>query len=267
MSPVEEQRRPTPARVRVVGRALNAAVVRAPWLWPLLRHPMRAFFDRSAPGWDQRTGAGSVEHLEALATATARVSPAPERVIDLGTGTGEAALFLAREFPRASVRGVDVSEAMIAAARAKVGLDPEGRIAFKVADAADLPYGAESFDLAVGVNMPPFFAEIARVLRPGGHAIVVASWGDATPFFTSDATLTRGFGRRGHRRGRRRRGGQRHLLDREEAHAWLGSAGERWASFHAARQPLGGRRAHRGAVARCRGRAARARAHASRGDD
>ena len=71
-------------------------------------------------------------------------SPAPERVLDLGTGTGSAALFLAREFPRASVRGADFSEEMIARAKDKVGLDPEGRIAFKVADAADLPWPDDS---------------------------------------------------------------------------------------------------------------------------
>lgn len=197
MSPVTEERRPTPTRIRLAGRALNVAVARAPWLWPLLKRPMRSFFERSAPGWDQRTDAGSVEHLQALATATARVSPTPERILDLGTGTGEAALFLAREFPRAGVRGIDVSEAMIASAQAKIGLDPEGRVAFKVADAADLPYGDGSFDLVVGVNMPPFFAEIGRVLRPAGHAIVVASWGEATPFYTPDPVLTKGFDRRG----------------------------------------------------------------------
>jgi ubiquinone/menaquinone biosynthesis C-methylase UbiE len=116
-------------------------------------------------------------------------------VLDLGTGTGEGALFLAREFPRASIRGVDISAEMIETAKAKVGLDPEGRIAFRVADAARLPYGDESFDLVTLVNMPPFFVEVARVLRPGGHAVVVASWGAATPFYTPDAVLERGFRR------------------------------------------------------------------------
>jgi demethylmenaquinone methyltransferase / 2-methoxy-6-polyprenyl-1,4-benzoquinol methylase len=113
----------------------------------------------------------------------------------LGTGTGEAALFLAREFPRASVRGVDISEEMIAAARHKVGLDPTGRLAFKVADAAHLPYGDDSFDLVAQLNMPPFFAEVARVLRPGGHVVIAASSGSATPFYTPNAVLTRGFRR------------------------------------------------------------------------
>jgi SAM-dependent methyltransferase len=194
---VEETRRPIPERIRIMGRALNATIVRAPWLWPVLKLPMRGFFERAARGWDERTGAGGVEHLAALAKATTHVSPEPERALDLGTGTGEGALFLAREFPRASVRGVDISEEMIRTAQGKVGLDPDGRVAFRVADAAALPYDEDSFDLVVGVNMPPFFKEIARVLRPGGHAIVVSSWGAATPFYTPDAVLDRGFGRHG----------------------------------------------------------------------
>jgi SAM-dependent methyltransferase len=194
---VEESRHRPPARIRIAGRALNATIARAPWLWPLLKRPLRSFFERAAPGWDERTGAGGVEHLAALAKASTHVAPDPERVLDLGTGTGEAALFLAREFPRASVRGVDISEAMVSAAQAKVGLDPEGRVAFRVADASALPYEADSFDLVVGLNMPPFFAEIARVLRIGGHAIVVSSWGAATPFYTPESVLDRGFGRHG----------------------------------------------------------------------
>ena len=180
-----------------MGRALNAAVARAPWLWPLLRPPMRRYFDQAAAGWDDRVGAGSVEHLAALAAATATVAPAPERILDVGTGTGEGALFLAREFPRASVRGVDVSEEMIRVAQAKVGLDPEGRIAFRVADAGALPYSDESFDLVTHLNVPPFFAEIARVLRPGGNVVVAASRGAATPFYTPGAVLERGFRRHG----------------------------------------------------------------------
>ena len=183
--------------MRFTGRALNATIARAPWLWPLLRPAMERFFDRAAPGWDARTGAGSVVHLAPLAAATPLVEPGPERVLDLGTGTGEAALFLAREFPRASVRGVDVSEQMVRAAKAKVGLDPDGRIAFRVADAHSLPYGDDSFDLVAQVNMPPFFAEIARVLRPGGHVIVAASWGPETPFYTPEPALERGFRRHG----------------------------------------------------------------------
>jgi demethylmenaquinone methyltransferase / 2-methoxy-6-polyprenyl-1,4-benzoquinol methylase len=158
---------------------------------------MRRFFERAAPGWDRRTGAGSVDHLAPLATALLHVKPAPERALEIGTGTGEGALLIAREFPQASVRGIDLSEEMIRAATQKVGLDPEGRIAFRVADAADLPYEDDSFDLVTHLNMPPFIAEVERVLRPGGQVIVASSWGSATPFYTPRAALDWVFAKRG----------------------------------------------------------------------
>jgi ubiquinone/menaquinone biosynthesis C-methylase UbiE len=176
---------------------MNSLVARAPVTWPLVRPVMRRFFDDMAPGWDERTGAGSADHLAALAAGLLHVSPEPERALDVGTGTGAAALLVAREFPRARVRGVDLSEEMIRQAKSRVGLDPEGRIAFKVADSAALPYAEESFDLVTLLNVPPFFGEIARVLRPGGHVVVAASRGAATPFYTPGSVLERGFRKRG----------------------------------------------------------------------
>jgi ubiquinone/menaquinone biosynthesis C-methylase UbiE len=158
---------------------------------------MRSYFDRRAEGWDERVGAGSAEHLAPLAAALLHVDPAPERALDLGTGTGTGALLIAREFPHARVRGVDVSEEMIRLAQGRIGLDPDGRVAFKVADAASLPWDDDSFDLVAQLNMPPFFAEASRVLRPGGHAIMASSWGSSTPFYTPPSVLERGFRRRG----------------------------------------------------------------------
>ena len=184
-------------RERMIGRALTTTVARAPALWPLLRPWIRRFFDDRAQLWDDRTGAGSVSHLAPIAAAALHVKPAPERIVDLGTGTGEGALFLAREFPRASVRGVDISDSMVRVAQGKVGLDPEGRVAFRVADAAALPFEKESFDLVAQLNTPPFFAETARILRPGGYVIVASSLGAATPFYIPHPVLDRGFSRRG----------------------------------------------------------------------
>lgn len=173
---------------------MNVIIARAPFAWPLLRGTMRRLFDRLAPCWEARS---SAEHLMPLAAALLHVRPAPERAVDLGTGLGDAALLIAREFPQARVRGVDLSEEMIRRAQGRIGLDPEGRVAFRVADAADLPYEDESFDLVAQLNMPPFFAETARVLRPGGHFVIAATFGPATPFYTPESVLRRGFARLG----------------------------------------------------------------------
>ncbi len=186
-----------PTRNRVIGRFINLVVARAPWAWPLLRGFSHSYWQGRASSWDQRVNRAGATHLAPLAAALLHVRPEPERALDIGTGLGDGALLIAREFPHARVRGVDLSEEMIRRAQGRIGLDPEGRVAFKVADASRLPFEDESFDLVAQLNMPPFFAEIARVLRPGGFAIVAASWGSQTPFYTPDAVLERGFRRAG----------------------------------------------------------------------
>jgi ubiquinone/menaquinone biosynthesis C-methylase UbiE len=186
-----------PLHTRLIGRTICRLALSAPWTWPLIEGSVRRFFDDRSDGWDERTGAGSVDHLAALAAAMVEIGPEPERILDIGAGTGEGSLFLAREFPRARIRGIDLSPAMIERARAKVGLDPEGRIAFRVADAAALPFEANSFDLIVQTNVPVFMAEIDRVLRPDGAVALTASLGRRTPFYTDHRPLGRAFKRRG----------------------------------------------------------------------
>jgi ubiquinone/menaquinone biosynthesis C-methylase UbiE len=181
----------------LTGKAISLLTAYAPGLWPLINRPVMRFFDGRASGWDDRTGAGSVEHLAPLAAAVLKVGRSPERILDIGCGTGAATLFLAREFPHARVRGVDISPAMISRARAKIGLDPEARVAFRQGDASSLAWPEKSFDLITLVNMPIFFREISRVLRPGGSVIVIATLGDWTPFSTPQTTVRKRFQRLG----------------------------------------------------------------------
>ncbi len=188
---------PPSRRIRLTGRAINALVAHAPFTWPLLRGFSHRYWQARAANWEQRVNSSGAIHLAPLAAALLHVRPEPERALDIGTGLGDGALLIAREFPRARVRGVDLSEEMVRRAQERIGLDPEGRVAFKAGDASSLPFEDESFDLVAQLNVPPFFAEMARVLRPGGFAIVSASWGERTPFYTPDSVLSRGFRRAG----------------------------------------------------------------------
>jgi SAM-dependent methyltransferase len=121
----------------------------------------------------------------------------PERVLQIGSGDGEAALFLAREFPAARVRGIDADPAAVAAATGRVGLDPEGRVAFKVGGPRRIPYPEDQFDLVAVLDARPSPSEIARVLRLGGHLILAATRGEATGHGLSGWLLSRGLRARG----------------------------------------------------------------------
>jgi ubiquinone/menaquinone biosynthesis C-methylase UbiE len=187
---------PPPLPIRLIGKGLTRLVARAPWTWPLVRRPVRGFFDRLADGWDERVIPDAPEHLAALAAAVSRLDAPPARALDLGTGTGAGALWLAREFAQARVTGVDISEAMIERARGKLPAELSGRVDFLVADAERLPFADGSFDLVAQISVPVFFDEVARVLAPGGHVVVVSSLGPKTPFHTPERTVRNGFRRR-----------------------------------------------------------------------
>ncbi|HXR61592.1 MAG TPA: class I SAM-dependent methyltransferase [Solirubrobacterales bacterium] len=112
--------------------------------------------------------------LTPLAAAVLHVGD-PERILQIECGEGEGALFLAREFPSARVRGVDRSAEAARRAGERVGLDPEGRIAFKQGGPRSLPYPEDHFDLLAAVDVEPVAKEAARVLRPGGFLVLAAT--------------------------------------------------------------------------------------------
>ena len=98
----------------------------------------------------------------------------PAHLLDIATGTGDLALDIHRALPEVEVRGVDFCEPMLEIARRR------GLKHCLQADAMHLPLADACFDaatVAFGLrNMPDYAAalrEFRRVLRPGGHLLVL----------------------------------------------------------------------------------------------
>ena len=170
-------------------RLITDVTVRAPWLWPVVRRPMARMFDRIAAQWDEATGP---ERMVAFEAALERVPGTPRRALDLGTGTGDGAIAIARRWPTAEVLGIDVSAGMVEEARRKA---PELR--FEVGDASRVESPDGSFDLVAMNNVIPFFDELGRIVAPGGHLLLAFSRGDETPIYVRPGLLRRGLERAG----------------------------------------------------------------------
>ncbi len=167
---------------RRYARLATRLAVAHPRLWGVLRRPMRAQFDALAPSWDARR---STEWVGPLSAALERVEFTPARILDLGTGTGIAARWLAERYPGAEVTGADLSPGMIDQART---LSPP-ELRFDIADASALPYADGAFDLVTLLNMIPFFDELARVTTSGGAVAIGFSSGAGTPIYVPPETL------------------------------------------------------------------------------
>ena len=179
---------------RRFARLTTSAVVAQPTLWRIFRRLTRAQFDRLAPVW---TGMRSAEAFAPLELALESLPAAPNRVLDLGTGTGLAAFASARRFPEAEVVGVDLAERMVEQAVASTPPELARRVRFEVGDAEHLPFADGTFELVTLANMIPFFDELARVTAAGGHVVLLFSAGPETPIWVPPERLRRELAARG----------------------------------------------------------------------
>lgn len=181
-----------------------------------LYQEIREFYDASSGLWEQIWG----EHMhhgyygkngnykldrrqaqielieELLLWSGCDCNNSPQNVIDVGCGIGGSTLHLAQKFG-CDATGITLSpvQASRGKERAKeAGLD--ARVNFEVANALDMPFADNTFDLVwsleSGEHMPDkakFLTECYRVLKPGGK-MIFATWchretdslaGDLTP--------------------------------------------------------------------------------------
>lgn len=109
---------------------------------------------------------------------------APERVLDVGAGTGRGTALLKKRYPKAQVIAVDLAQPMLHAARRHQSLlRPFQRVC---AEATALPLPDRSVDVLHSNlcfqwvdDLPALFGECVRVLRPGG-LLAFSSFGPDT---------------------------------------------------------------------------------------
>ena len=109
------------------------------------------------------------------------LAPRPgETVLDLGSGPGLDAFLAARAVgPEGRVIGVDMTPRMLERARAAAGRAGVGNVEFREGRLEALPVDDSSVDAVTSncvINLVPdkaaVFAEVARVLKPGGRMVV-----------------------------------------------------------------------------------------------
>jgi malonyl-CoA O-methyltransferase len=128
-------------------------------------------FDRAAPAYEA-AAALQAEVRNELLQRVQLFQLTPAVVLDLGAGTGRAAAALRRRYPKALTLALDLALGMLRAAPRSW---PWRRFERVCADAAALPLAAGSVDLIYSNLMLQWsdhlgavFAELKRVLRPGG---------------------------------------------------------------------------------------------------
>lgn len=137
---------------------------------------VQGMFTRIAGRYDLTNSllSGGLDHLwRRRATRLVR-GWRPGALLDLATGSGVLAAALARACPEATVTGADFCAPMLRAAPGR------GIERLVVADAMRLPFAEAAFDVvtvAFGLrNMADWLGalrEMRRVLRPGGHLLVL----------------------------------------------------------------------------------------------
>ena len=101
-----------------------------------------------------------------------------QKVLEIGCGRGDFAIWLATRFPKARVTAIDVSNAAIEIANSRA-TDAAVSVGFAVESAESLSFRDRSFDYVISCECMEHVAqpfkmagEICRVLRPGGRFIL-----------------------------------------------------------------------------------------------
>ncbi|MGY3805157.1 ubiquinone/menaquinone biosynthesis methyltransferase [Pigmentibacter ruber] len=118
-----------------------------------------------------------------LCTSAIKLAPKNSKLLDLATGTADIILGIAPKRPDLEIIGIDISEAMLEIAEEKIKKKAslyKNNIQLKKATALKIPFPDDTFHTVTicwGMrSLKPYSAalrEIYRVLKPGGHLLIV----------------------------------------------------------------------------------------------
>ncbi|HHQ69038.1 MAG TPA: malonyl-[acyl-carrier protein] O-methyltransferase BioC [Halothiobacillaceae bacterium] len=136
------------------------------------RRCVRARFNRAAAEYD-RFAHVQQEIGRRLEQRFDLIKLVPQRVLDLGAGTGQLALAMQKRYSKAEVVAIDLAESMLKHIPRRHLFARRPSLA--VADMHALPFAGSSFDIVVSNftlqwsdDLKGLFNEIARLLRPSG---------------------------------------------------------------------------------------------------
>lgn len=140
-------------------------------------------YDDEQAAWLERFYRGH-DVVAQRAEVLRKLDPRPgERVLDIGSGPGFLAEALAERIgPKGRVLGVDISADLVASATARAVVP---HLAYEVGDATALACPSSDWDAVACTQVAEYvpdadavLREAARVLRPGGRALFMATdWG------------------------------------------------------------------------------------------
>ena len=151
---------------------------------------VRGMFNRIARRYDATNRAMSVGvdvvwRRQAIGRLVEGMGEVP-LFLDLGAGTLDGALEIARRVPGARVAAADFAREMLVAGKPKVKSD--AHIHAHAADGHHLPYRDAAFDGAFSAfcirnlaDLPGGLRELRRVIRPGGRAVLLEFLRPARP--------------------------------------------------------------------------------------
>jgi demethylmenaquinone methyltransferase / 2-methoxy-6-polyprenyl-1,4-benzoquinol methylase len=142
---------------------------------------VQTMFNRVARRYDaaNRIMSGGIDVVwrkKAIARLLEGLGETP-RILDLGAGTLDGALEIARRAPGARVAAADFAREMLRAGRKKLH---GAAVDTHAADGHDLPYRDGAFDGAFSAfcvrnlrDLPRGLGELRRVVRPGGRVVIL----------------------------------------------------------------------------------------------